>query len=528
MMETATERLKTASQRTNTNSKTSVKKIKSALISVYSKDNLAPVVKELKALGVKLYSTGGTKAYLEGEGCKVMAVEEITSYPSIFGGRVKTLHPKIFGGILARRDNKDDAREMTKYEVPEIDLVIVDLYPFGETVASTDNESEIIEKIDIGGISLIRAAAKNFNDVLVVASQEQYGGLLALLREKNGSTDASDRKSFAAKAFNVTSDYDTQIFKYFNSGNAVESFKESYLSGKTLRYGENPHQKGVYYGNLDEVFEILSGKELSYNNLVDVDAAIGLIKEFNEPTFVVIKHTNACGVASRKTGLEAWKAALAGDPVSAFGGVIITNTKVDAETAKAVNEIFFEILLAPAYDADALAMLKSKKNRIILQTKELGFSGRQYKSILNGVVMQTSDDKSETPLDLKPVTKRQPSAKEIDDLLFANRIVKHLKSNTIVLVKDRQLIGMGCGQTSRVDALKQAILKAQSFSFTLEGAVMASDAFFPFPDCVEIAGKAGIKAVIQPGGSIRDNESVDYCDKHDLAMVFTGFRHFRH
>ncbi len=529
MIEAVTEsRPKTAVQRMNTNNNTPVKKIKSALISVYSKDNLAPIVKELKSLGVKLYSTGGTKTYLEGEGAKVVAVEEITSYPSIFGGRVKTLHPKIFGGILARRNNKSDTQEMTQYEVPEIDLVIVDLYPFGETVASTDDESEIIEKIDIGGISLIRAAAKNFNDVLVVASREQYGELLALLKEKSGSTDVSDRKMFAAKAFNITSDYDTQIFKYFNSGNAVDSFKESYLSGKILRYGENPHQKGIYYGNLDEVFEFLNGKDLSYNNLVDVDAAIRLIKEFADPTFVVIKHTNACGVASRKTGLAAWEAALAGDPVSAFGGVIITNTKVDAGTAKAVNEIFFEILLAPAYDADAVAILKSKKNRIILQTKGLGFSGWQYKSILNGIVAQTADDRSEAKSDLKPATQKHPSAKEVDDLLFANRIVKHLKSNTIVLVKDRQLIGMGCGQTSRVDALKQAITKAQSFNFTLEGAVMASDAFFPFPDCVEIAGKAGIKAVIQPGGSIRDNESIEYCDKHNLAMVLTGFRHFRH
>ena len=513
---------------------TSLKKIKSALISVYNKENLSPIIHELKKLGVTLYSTGGTKSFIEKEGAKVISVEETTSYPSIFGGRVKTLHPKIFGGILARRDHVKDAQEMNEYEIPEIDLVIVDLYPFQETVQKALSfgeglgEAEIIEKIDIGGISLIRAAAKNFKDVLVVAAREQYDELLDLLKEKHGSTGLDDRKAFATQAFNITSDYDTQIFKYFNTGNPVESFKESYLSGRTLRYGENPHQKGVYYGNLNEVFEILNGKELSYNNLADVDAAIHLIKEFSEPTFVVIKHTNACGVASRKTPLEAWKAALAGDSVSAFGGIIITNSKVDSEVAKAVNEIFFEALLAPDYDADALAVLKSKKNRIILRTKNLNSTGWQFKNILNGAVAQTADNKSETAADLKPMTKKQPSEKQVEDLLFANRVAKHLKSNTIVLVKDKQLVGMGCGQTSRVDALKQALLKAHSFGFDLNGAVMASDAFFPFPDCVEIAGKAGIQAVIQPGGSVRDNESIEYCNSHDMAMVFTGFRHFRH
>ena len=505
-----------------------MKKIKSALISVYNKENLSPIISELKKSGVQIYSTGGTKTFIEKEGVKVISVEETTSYPSIFGGRVKTLHPKIFGGILARRDNEKDAAEMSEYEIPEIDLVIVDLYPFQETVASTDDESEIIEKIDIGGVSLIRAAAKNFNDVLIVAAREQYDELLALLKEKNGSADLADRKVFAAKAFNITSDYDTQIFKYFNTDYSIESFKESYLTGRALRYGENPHQRGVYYGNLNEIFEILNGKELSYNNLVDVDAAIQLIQEFSEPTFVVIKHTNACGVASRKTAIEAWKAALAGDPVSAFGGVIITNQQVNSETAKAVNEIFFEVLLAPGYDDDALAVLKSKKNRIILRTKKFDSSNWQFKNLLNGVVAQTADSKTETVADLKPVTQKQPTEKQIEDLLFANRIVKHLKSNTIVLVKDKQLTGMGCGQTSRVDALKQAIVKAEAFGFDLKGAVMASDAFFPFPDCVEIADKAGIKAVIQPGGSVRDNESIEYCNKHEMAMVVTGFRHFKH
>lgn len=505
-----------------------VKKIQSALISVYNKENLAPIIQQLKLLGVKMYSTGGTKTFIEKEGAEVTSVESTTSYPSILGGRVKTLHPKIFGGILARRENQTDTQEMKQYEIPEIDLVIVDLYPFQETVASTTDESEIIEKIDIGGVSLIRAAAKNFNDVLIVAAREQYAELLALLKEKNGNTDIADRKAFAAKAFNITSDYDTHIFKYFNSDNAIESYKESFLTGKTLRYGENPHQKGIYYGNLDEVFEILNGKELSYNNLVDVDAAINLMKEFSEPTFVVIKHTNACGVASRGTALEAWKAALAGDSVSAFGGIIITNVAVDAETAKAVNEIFFEVLLAPGFAPDALALLKAKKNRIILRTKNTIFSHWQSKTLLNGVISQNVDFKTETKADLKPVTKVQPTEKQIEDLLFAARCAKHLKSNTIVLVKDKQLVGMGCGQTSRVDALKQAIIKAQAFGFDLKGAVMASDAFFPFPDCVEIADKAGITAVIHPGGSVRDNESIAYCDKHGMAMVLTGFRHFKH
>jgi len=515
---------------------TSVKKIKSALISVYNKENLAPIIHQLKALGVKLYSTGGTKTFIEKEGAEVNSVEATTSYPSILGGRVKTLHPKIFGGILARRNNETDMQEMNQFEIPEIDLVIVDLYPFQETVAAFNSpsfgggqgEAEIIEKIDIGGVSLIRAAAKNFNDVIVVAAREQYAELLALLKEKNGSTDLADRKAFAAKAFNSTSDYDTHIFKYFNADNAIESYKESFLSGKTLRYGENPHQKGIFYGNLDEVFEILNGKELSYNNLVDVDAAVTLIKEFADPTFVVIKHTNACGVASRKTAIEAWKAALAGDSVSAFGGIIITNVKVDSETAKAVNEIFFEVFIAPEFDADALALLKAKKNRIILKTKNTNFPNWQSKSLLNGVISQNIDFKTETKADLIPVTKAHPTEKQIEDLLFANCIAKHLKSNTIVLVKDKQLVGMGCGQTSRVDALKQAIIKAHAFGFDLKGAVMASDAFFPFPDCVEIAGKAGITAVIHPGGSVRDNESIEYCDKHSMAMATTGFRHFKH
>ncbi len=521
---------------TSTQNFTTLKKIKSALISVYYKDNLAPVIHELSRLGVQLYSTGGTKTFIESEGATVTAVEDLTSYPSILGGRVKTLHPKIFGGILARRGNAVDVQETNAFDIPEIDLVIVDLYPFEETVKSAfaagkskqEAEGEIIEKIDIGGVSLIRAAAKNFNDVLVVAAREQYDELLALLKEKNGSADVQDRKAFAAKAFNITSDYDTQIFNYFNAEFQLPAFKASYRAGKTLRYGENPHQQSTYFGALEEVFTQLSGKELSYNNLVDVDAAIQLIKEFEEPTFVVIKHTNACGVASRATALDAWKAALAGDPVSAFGGVLITNQPVDKAVAEAVHEIFFEVLLAPEFNEEALAVLKAKKNRILLQTHNLDFPEQQSKSILNGTLVQNSDAKTETAADLKTVTDKQPTEKEIEDLLFANRLVKHLKSNTIVLAKDKQLVGMGCGQTSRVDALKQAILKAQAFGFDLKGAVMASDAFFPFPDCVEIADKAGISAVIQPGGSVRDNESIDYCNRNGMAMVVTGVRHFKH
>ena len=505
-----------------------MKKIKTALISVYHKENLSPVIQELDRLGVKIYSTGGTKSFIEKEVKEVISVEETTSYPSILGGRVKTLHPKIFGGILARRDRDEDNLQLDEFDIPEIDLVIVDLYPFEETVAQTGNEKEIIEKIDIGGISLIRAGAKNYADVLVISSLSQYDDLLTLLKEKGGFTDLHDRKYFAARAFDVSANYDIQISNYFNKEDYFKSFKQSYSEAKELRYGENPHQTGTYYGGLSELFDQLNGKELSYNNLVDIDAAVSLIAEFDTTTFVVIKHTNASGVASRDHLPDAWQAALAGDPISAFGGILITNKPVDKLTAEAINEIFFEVLIAPGFEDRALEILTSKKNRILLRQKAELTTNKQYKSLLNGVIEQDFDNKTERKEDLTTVTEALPTDQQIDDLLFANKIVKHLKSNTIVLVKDFQLIGMGCGQTSRVDALKQAIKKAGAFHFDLKGAVMASDAFFPFPDCVEIAEKAGIKAIIQPGGSIKDQDSIDYCNEHNIAMIFTGIRHFKH
>lgn len=505
-----------------------LKQIKSALISVFYKDNLAPIVHELNKLGVQIYSTGGTQAFIEKEGVAVTAVEDLTSYPAILGGRVKTLHPKVFGGILSRRDNDSDVAQLDEFNIPEFDLVIVDLYPFEETVASTSDEQEIIEKIDIGGISLIRAAAKNFKDVLVVSSRNDYADLLALLQDKRGSTDVADRKQFAARAFSVSSHYDTEIFNYFNADASIPAFKKSVMHGEELRYGENPHQKGVYYGDLEAAFDKLNGKALSYNNLVDIDAAVNLMNEFTEPTFVVIKHTNACGVATRPTVLEAWKAALAGDPVSAFGGILITNVKVDLATAEEINKLFFEVLIAPSFAEDALALLRKKEKRILLQQKMDLRPQSQFKSLLNGVIAQDFDTKTETKKDLETVTDKAPTDAEVEDLLFASKVEKHLKSNTIVLVKDKQLIGMGCGQTSRVDACKQAIEKARGFEFDLQGAAMASDAFFPFPDCVELAHKAGITAVIQPGGSIRDKDSIEYCNKSGLSMVFTGTRHFKH
>jgi phosphoribosylaminoimidazolecarboxamide formyltransferase / IMP cyclohydrolase len=504
-----------------------MKKIKSALISVYFKEGLDKIVLLLNDLGVQIYSTGGTYDFITSLGINAIPVESLTLYPSILGGRVKTLHPKVFGGILARRENENDLQQLKQYEIPEIDLVIVDLYPFEKTVAVTTNEQEIIEKIDIGGISLIRAAAKNYSDVIIVPSVIQYDDLVRLLNEKNGYSDQEDRRYFARKAFQVSSHYDTAIFNYFNQGEE-HVFKQSIADSTVLRYGENPHQVGVYYGNLDEVFEQLHGKAISYNNLGDLDAAIQLINEFDETTFAVLKHTNACGIASRTNLMEAWKAALAGDPVSAFGGVLITNTKVDFETARVVNELFFEIILAPDYDEKALEVLKSKKNRIILRKKNYQFPVRQFRSALNGVLEQDKDLKSEKPSDLKVVTQMSPSELEIEDLLFANKIVKHTKSNAIVLVKNKQLCASGTGQTSRVDALKQSIAKAQEFGFDLKGAVMASDAFFPFADSVELAHRAGITAVVQPGGSVRDQDSVDYCNKNQMSMVFTGFRHFKH
>ena len=504
-----------------------MKKIKNALISVYHKDRIDEIAKLLDQHGIRLLSTGGTKDYISNLGLKVESVESITGYPSILGGRVKTLHPKIFGGILGRRELESDLDQFKKYDIPEIDLVIVDLYPFEKTVHSTDEGQEIIEKIDIGGISLIRAAAKNFSDVLIVPSAEQYDDLIELLREKEGYTTIEDRKKFAAKAFAVSSHYDTFIYQYF-AGSTPDVFRASFNTITELRYGENPHQKGLFYGDLNEVFEQLHGKTISYNNLGDLDAAVNLINDFDDTTLAILKHNNACGLASRNQLMEAWKDALAGDPVSAFGGVIISNREIDEETAKEINQLFFEIILAPGYTPGALEILKVKKNRIILKKRSSDFGKRQFRSSLNGVMVQDRDDKVETSGDLKVVTEKSPSKEEIDDLLFANKIVKHTKSNAIVLAKGKQLLGSGVGQTSRVDALKQAIAKASEFGLDLDGAVMASDAFFPFADSVEIAHKAGIRAVIQPGGSVRDQDSIDFCNRESISMVFTGFRHFKH
>lgn len=505
-----------------------LKKIKNALISVYYKDNLEQVVHQLNKLGVKIFSTGGTQEFIEKLGVSVTPVESLTSYPSILGGRVKTLHPKIFGGILGRRELQSDIDQLEEYEIPEIDLVIVDLYPFEETVASGAAEQSIIEKIDIGGISLIRAAAKNFKDVIIVPSKNEYSFLHdVILVDQKGESTLSDRKNLAGKAFNVSSHYDTAIFKYFN-GDETIAFKESIQNAKVLRYGENPHQKGIFYGKLEDMFTQWSGKELSYNNLLDIDAAVSLIAEFTETTFAILKHNNACGIASRPVLVDAWKAALAGDPTSAFGGVLITNKAVDAVSAEEINKLFFEVIIAPAFDPPALEILKSKPNRIILQQKETKLPSKSFRTLLNGVIEQDKDNKTETIADMKTVTKVSPSKEELRDLEFANKIVKHTKSNTIVLAKNDQLLASGVGQTSRVDALKQAIIKAGSFGFSLKGAVMASDAFFPFPDCVEIASKAGISAVIQPGGSIKDKDSIAYCDANGVSMVMTGIRHFKH
>ncbi len=503
-------------------------RIRTALISVFSKDRIDEIAKLLQKLGIQILSTGGTFEYIKKLGVDVVSVESITGYPSILGGRVKTLHPKVFGGILYRREIEQDKQEIQKFEIPPVDLVIVDLYPFEKTLASAAAEEEIIEKIDIGGISLIRAAAKNFNDVLVVSSSEHYELLIRLLIDKEGFSDLSDRKYFATQAFNVSSHYDCSIFRYFNSDFNIPVFKKSALESYSLRYGENPHQKGMFYGKTDEIFDQLHGKAISYNNLVDIDAAYELIHEFSEPTFVIIKHTNACGVASRTNIKDAWLDALACDPVSAFGGVIIANRPVTFEVAEELNKLFFEIIIGDDFESDALELLKSRKNRIILQKKPYAISGTQFKSILNGIIEQEKDLRTEVEADLVPVTKKSPTKSEVSDLLFANKIVKHQKSNTIVLVKNSQLLGCGTGQTSRVDALKQAIQKAKDFGFNLEGAVMASDAFFPFADCVEISYKAGITAVVQPGGSIKDAESIAFCDAHGQSMVFSGIRHFKH
>ncbi len=500
-----------------------------ALISVYYKDNLEPIIHALGKAGVEFVSTGGTQQFIEGLGYKVTPVEKLTGYPSIFGGRVKTLHPAVFGGILYRREQQQDQQQAREFNISPLDLVLVDLYPFEETVALGGSESEIVEKIDIGGVSLIRAAAKNFKDVLIVASRNQYAELLALLESKKVTSELSDRKRFAALAFEVTSHYDSAIFSYFNQEQKIPAFKASFSQGVTLRYGENPHQKGVFYGKLNDLFEQLSGKELSYNNLVDIDAAIDLVSEFKEgKSFVIIKHTNACGVATAGTVREAYLKAFQADTISAFGGVLATNQTVDRPAAEAMNSLFFEILIAPGYDADALDILKSKKNRILLLQKQPLKRNKQVKSLLNGLIEQDFDWKTDELSDLKVVTRREPTKDEVNALLFASKICKHTKSNTIVLAIDGQLLASGVGQTSRVDALKQAIEKAKSFGFSLEGAVMASDAFFPFPDCVEIAHQQGIRAVIQPGGSIKDKDSIVFCDDHNMAMVFTGYRHFKH
>lgn len=505
-----------------------LKQIKTALISVYYKDGLDEIVHILNKFNTKIFSTGGTLSFIEGCGVPVEPVENLTGYPSILGGRVKTLHPKIFGGILARRGNENDLFQLQEYQIPEIDLVIVDLYPFEDTVASGASEQEIIEKIDIGGISLIRAAAKNFKDVVVVASRNQYKNLIDILDTNSGSTFIEERRQLALEAFNVTSHYDSAIFSYFNGSNPSPVFKQSIQGAKQLRYGENPHQKGIFYGDLDSVFTQLHGKEISYNNLLDIDAAIGLIAEFDEPTIAILKHNNACGLASRNNLPQAWKDALAGDPISAFGGVIIANRKIDVATAKEMDTLFFEVLIAPDYSEESLTILKAKKNRILLKLNKTEFGQLQFRSILSGALVQDRDLKTETLADLKTVTSKTPTSSEIEDMVFANKIVKHSKSNAIVLAKNKQLIASGVGQTSRVDALKHSIEKARSFNFDLNGAVMASDAFFPFADSVEIAHKAGISSVIQPGGSVRDQETIDFCNSNGIAMVFTNTRHFKH
>lgn len=506
------------------------KKIKSALISVFYKENLDTIVQLLHRQGVKIYSTGGTQNFIENLGIEVTAVEDITGYPSIFGGRVKTLHPKIFGGILYRREHGQDVAESADYEIPAIDLVIVDLYPFEETVASGAEEEDIIEKIDIGGISLIRAAAKNYKDVLVVSSKKQYAELELLLREREGATKLTERKLFAAYAFDISSHYDTTIFNYFNQDNSLHKFKQSETEAKVLRYGENPHQQGLFYGKLEDMFTQLNGKELSYNNLVDVDAAVSLIEEFdkNIPAFAIMKHTNACGVATGNSVKEAYLKAFAADTISAFGGVLVTNQAIDIDTAGVLHTLFFEVLIAPDFTDDALRLLTTKKNRILLLQKQNITARTQFKSLLNGIIEQDRDLKTDTLEDLKPVTDKKTTAEEAQALIFASKVAKHTKSNTIVLARNGQLLASGVGQTSRVDALKQAIEKAQAFGMDLQGAVMASDAFFPFPDCVEIAGNVGIKAIVQPGGSIKDQDSIDYCNEHDIAMAFTGIRHFKH
>jgi phosphoribosylaminoimidazolecarboxamide formyltransferase/IMP cyclohydrolase len=505
------------------------KKIQSALISVFYKDNLEPIIAQLKAQEVKIYSTGGTQKFIEEQGADVIPVEDLTGYPSIFGGRVKTLHPKIFGGILHRRDHNGDIAQASEFDIPAIDLVIVDLYPFEETVASGASEADIIEKIDIGGISLIRAAAKNFKDVTIIASKAQYGELEERLKAQDGATTLEDRRYFAAQAFQVSSNYDTHIFNYFNRTEAIPALKVSETKAKALRYGENPHQAAHFYGDLEELFDQLNGKELSYNNLVDIDAAVALIAEFKgETAFAILKHTNACGVAIAGSVKVAYQKAFEADTISAFGGVLITNQNVDLAAAEEMHRLFFEVLIAPSFDENALELLKGKKNRILLRQKIQIEGTKQIKTLLNGIIEQDKDLQTESKADFKVVTKVVPSEEEQNALVFAAKVCKHTKSNTIILSNSTQLFASGVGQTSRVDALRQAIEKAKSFGFELKGAVMASDAFFPFPDCVEIASIEGISAVVQPGGSIKDQDSIDFCDANGMSMVLTGVRHFKH
>lgn len=505
-----------------------MKKIKTCLISVFYKTNLDKIVALLKEQDVQIYATGGTYQFIKELDDSVKTIESLTSYPSILGGRVKTLHPKVFGGILGRLQNETDVEEMKQYEIPAFDLVIVDLYPFEETVKKTDDPAQIIEKIDIGGISLIRAGAKNFNEVLIVPDSKYYMEFMELYKNQDGCTTIDDRKQFAKYAFATSSHYDTMIYEWFAKDTKSDNLNLHIESHSELRYGENPHQKAVFYGNIDEVFEKLHGKDLSYNNLLDLEAGLNLIREFDEPTFAILKHNNPCGLASRQTVAEAYQAALAGDPVSAFGGVFVCNKNIDIATAQEINKMFFEVIVAPDYEEGVLEVLFSKKNRIVLKLKSNDFPERIYKSALNGILMQERDNHSETAVDFKTVTNKNIDKQEVEDLIFANKIVKHSRSNAIVLAKNKQLYASGIGQTSRVDALKQAIEKARSFDFDLNGAVMASDAFFPFADCVEIANTAGITTVIQPGGSIKDQDSIDYCNSHDMAMVFTGYRHFKH
>ena len=506
------------------------KKASSALISVFHKDGLEPLVKKFNELGITIYSTGGTETFIKDLGIDVVPVEDVTSYPSILGGRVKTLHPKVFGGILNRQDNKSDQEQLKEFEIPQLDIVIVDLYPFEKTVASGASEQDIIEKIDIGGISLIRAAAKNYKDTLCVSSMNDYDEVLEMITKGNGSTTLEDRRRFATKSFNVSSHYDSAIFNHFNKNHEEAAFKLSETNGQVLRYGENPHQKGFFFGDFDAMFNKLHGKELSYNNLLDVDAAVNLIQEFKNdaPTFAILKHNNACGLATRPTIHQAYVDALAGDPVSAFGGILISNVEIDKPTAEEIHNLFCEVVIAPSYTPVALDILKGKKNRIILVQNEVDLPKMTVRTCLNGVLVQEKDEKTDKIADLTNATNKKPTDRELEDLIFASKLCKHTKSNTIVLAKNKQLCASGTGQTSRVDALNQAIHKAQSFNFDLNGAVLASDAFFPFPDCVEIAHKSGVTSVIQPGGSIKDQLSIDYCNENGIAMVMTGTRHFKH